>query len=156
MKTQHGAAWGRVRTIKLSRAVKKLIDKWLEASGQEIKPGSWVFVPVGRAQQPVERQMTPQSIFNLVKKYGKAIGQADLAPHDLRRSHAKLAHRVSSPRIGSATFCAATISAVVLSLEGHGPKSQREDAEKDQEASYHPYQHSYPKFPPGFCDRQYE
>ena len=84
---------GRVRSIKLSRAVKALIDRWLEASGREIKPKSFVFVPLGRAQQPVERQMTPQSIFNLVKKYGAAIGQADLAPHDLRRSHAKLAHR---------------------------------------------------------------
>ena len=93
MKTQHGAAWGRVRTIKLSRAVKKLIDKWLEASGRDVEPKSFVFVPLGRAQQPVERQMTPQSVFNLVKKYGKAIGQPDLAPHDLRRSHAKLAHR---------------------------------------------------------------
>lgn len=84
---------GRVRSIKLSRAVKKLIDKWLEASGRDVEPKSFVFVPLGRAQQPVERQMTPQSVFNLVKKYGKAIGQPDLAPHDLRRSHAKLAHR---------------------------------------------------------------
>jgi len=84
---------GRVRSVKLSLAVKKLIDKWLEASGRDIKPGSFVFVPLGRAQQPAERQMTPQSIFNMVKKYGKAIGQADLAPRDLRRSHAKLAHR---------------------------------------------------------------
>ena len=84
---------GRVRSIKLSRAVKTLIDQWLEASGREIEPKSFVFVPLGRAQQPIERQLTPQSIFNLVKKYGAAIGQADLAPHDLRRSHAKLAHR---------------------------------------------------------------
>ncbi len=84
---------GRVRSIKLSRAVKTLIDEWLEASGREIEPKSFVFVPLGRAQQPIERQLTPQSIFNLVKKYGAAIDQADLAPHDLRRSHAKLAHR---------------------------------------------------------------
>ena len=84
---------GRVRSIKLSRAVKTLIDQWLAASGRGIMRGSWVFVPVGRAQKPIERQMTPQSIFILVKKYGAAIGQADLAPHDLRRSHAKLAHR---------------------------------------------------------------
>ena len=55
-------------------------------------PGSSVFVPLGRVQQPVERQMTPQSVFILVKKYAKAIGQADLVPRDLRRSHAKLAH----------------------------------------------------------------
>ena len=84
---------GRVRSIKLSREVKKLIDKWLEASGRKLKPKSFLFVPLGRAHQPVERQMTPQSVFNSVKKYGKAIGQPDLAPHDLRRSHAKLAHR---------------------------------------------------------------
>lgn len=84
---------GRVRSIKLSRAVKTLIDRWLEASGRDVEPKSFVFVPLGRAQKPVETQLTPQSIFNLVKKYGQAIGQADLAPHDLRRSHAKLAHR---------------------------------------------------------------
>ena len=84
---------GRVRSIKLSRAVKTLIDEWLASSGRGMMLKSPVFVPLGRAQQPIERQLTPQSIFNLVKKYGKAIGQAELAPHDLRRSHAKLAHR---------------------------------------------------------------
>ncbi|MGD0093383.1 MAG: site-specific integrase [Planctomycetota bacterium] len=37
--------------------------------------------------------MTTQSIFEVVKLYGAKIGAPDLAPHDLRRTFAKLAHK---------------------------------------------------------------
>lgn len=41
--------------------------------------------------------MSAQSIFNVVKEYAALIGIEKLAPHDLRRSFAKLAHKGSSP-----------------------------------------------------------
>jgi len=37
--------------------------------------------------------MTAQSIFEIVKKYATEIGQKEIAPHDLRRTFAKLAHK---------------------------------------------------------------
>jgi integrase/recombinase XerD len=40
--------------------------------------------------------MTAQSIFEVVEKYGRAIG-VKIAPHDLRRSFAKLAHKGHAP-----------------------------------------------------------
>jgi site-specific recombinase XerD len=36
--------------------------------------------------------MTPQAIFDVVRKYSKQAGLS-VAPHDLRRTFAKLAHR---------------------------------------------------------------
>jgi integrase len=37
--------------------------------------------------------LLPQNVMEAVVKYGKRIGVAKLAPHDLRRTFAKLAHR---------------------------------------------------------------
>ncbi|MEO8130877.1 MAG: site-specific integrase [Bryobacteraceae bacterium] len=37
--------------------------------------------------------MTAQSIFETVKQYTAGIGLPDIAPHDLRRTFAKLAHK---------------------------------------------------------------
>lgn len=41
--------------------------------------------------------MTAQSIFETVKLYAGKIGMAALAPHDLRRTFAKLAHKGCAP-----------------------------------------------------------
>ena len=40
--------------------------------------------------------MTAQSVFEVVEKYGRRIGM-EIAPHDLRRSFAKLAHKGHAP-----------------------------------------------------------
>jgi len=37
--------------------------------------------------------MTAQAIFEVVRQYGEQIGVRELAPHDLRRAFAKLAHK---------------------------------------------------------------
>jgi integrase len=37
--------------------------------------------------------MAAQSIFEMVKKYAAEIGLENIAPHDLRRTFAKLAHK---------------------------------------------------------------
>ena len=37
--------------------------------------------------------MTAQSIFETVKKYAAEIGLKEIAPHELRRTFAKLAHK---------------------------------------------------------------
>ena len=40
--------------------------------------------------------MSEQALYNLVVEYGAALGFIQLAPHDLRRTFAKLAHRGGS------------------------------------------------------------
>ena len=42
-------------------------------------------------------RMTAQAVFNTVKAYAAAIGMDHFAPHDLRRSYAKLAHKGRAP-----------------------------------------------------------
>jgi integrase len=37
--------------------------------------------------------MTPRAIFQMVQRFGEGIGAPRLAPHDLRRTFAKLAHK---------------------------------------------------------------
>jgi integrase len=40
--------------------------------------------------------MTEQAIYNLVVEYAESLGFGKLAPHDLRRTFAKLAHKDGS------------------------------------------------------------
>jgi integrase len=40
--------------------------------------------------------ITPQSVFRVVKRYGSDF-DVEIAPHDLRRTFAKLAHRGRAP-----------------------------------------------------------
>lgn len=85
---------GRVRTIKLPVAVRHVIDEWLLASGRTLTPNSLVFVAMRKGNHVAESEtITDQALYNLVKAYGAQIGHAELAPHDLRRTFAKLAKR---------------------------------------------------------------
>jgi integrase/recombinase XerD len=52
-----------------------------------------VFRPVNKGDNLVGDSMTAQSIFETVKKYAAEIGLKEIAPHDLRRTFAKLAHK---------------------------------------------------------------
>jgi integrase len=69
---------------------KAAIDVWTAAAG--FVTGR-VFRPVNKGDNLVRESMTSQSIFETVKAYAGAIGLANIAPHDLRRSFAKLAHK---------------------------------------------------------------
>ena len=56
------------------------------------------FVPAGEQSDRVAgERMTAQAVFNTVKSYATAIGIDHFAPHDLRRSYAKLAHKGRTP-----------------------------------------------------------
>jgi len=83
---------GRVRTIKLPVAVKRAIDEWLEASQRKQTPAALVFVAMRKGDHVAEGEtITAQALYNLVKDYGTRIGHPELAPHDMRRTFAKLA-----------------------------------------------------------------
>ena len=106
----------KVRTIPMPAWAKALIDVWANAAGLYDAPSTrvasgqgYVFVEVtqtgklhtgntaGRAEGNKLRipkgHTTPQSIMRVVKAYGAQIGQPDLAPHDLRRTFAKLSRK---------------------------------------------------------------
>ena len=51
---------------------------------------------VNKGDRIVGDSMTAQSIFEVVENYGRRIG-VKIAPHDLRRSFAKLAHLGRAP-----------------------------------------------------------
>ncbi|MBS1826209.1 MAG: tyrosine-type recombinase/integrase [Acidobacteria bacterium] len=81
---------GRVRTVPMPSWSKAAMDVWTAAAGFT---SGRVFRPVNKGDRLSGGQMTAQSIFETVKKYAAEIGVANIAPHDLRRTFAKLAHR---------------------------------------------------------------
>lgn len=81
---------GRVRSVPMPAWTKAAIDAWTAAAGVT---DSFIFRAVNKGGKVVGQSMTAQSIFEVVKLYGAKIGVPDLAPHDARRTFAKLAHR---------------------------------------------------------------
>jgi integrase/recombinase XerD len=84
----------RIRSVPIPAFVKAAIDVWTEASG--ITEGR-LFRPVNKGGKLAGDSMTAQSVFVCVKFYAKKLGMEGIAPHDLRRSFARLAHRGHSP-----------------------------------------------------------
>jgi len=85
----HGKG-GRVRTVPMPSWTKVAIDGWMAGAGFT---SGRVFRPVNKGDNLAGETMTAQSIFETVKKYAAEIGMKNIAPHDLRRTFAKLAHK---------------------------------------------------------------
>jgi integrase len=69
--------------------VKQTIDDWLIAAG--ISHGK-VFRCVCRKGTVWGNRMTEKVVWHVVKQYAQQLGISKLAPHDLRRSCARLCH----------------------------------------------------------------
>jgi integrase len=65
------------------------IDQWMAAAAIS---GGRLLRAVNKGDRIVGDGMTAQSVFESVQQYGRRIGMA-IAPHDLRRTFAKLAHK---------------------------------------------------------------
>src|ERR1700674_5669774 len=78
---------GRVRTIPVPTWVKVAIDSWTLAAG--LVTGH-VLRPVNRADQAQGERMSEKVVWQLLQPYATAAGVAGIAPHDLRRSCAKM------------------------------------------------------------------
>src|SRR6478672_7462679 len=78
---------GRVRTIPMPPWVKVATDAWTTAAG--VVDGS-VFRPVNRAGRPQCVGLSEKVVWQLLQGYAKAAGVPGIAPHDLRRSCAKM------------------------------------------------------------------
>ncbi len=78
---------GRVRTIPMPTWVKVAIDAWTAAAG--LTEGH-VLRPVNRGDRVLGERMTEKVVWQLLQPYAVAAGVPGIAPHDLRRSFAKL------------------------------------------------------------------
>jgi site-specific recombinase XerD len=78
---------GRVRTIPMPTWVKNAIDAWTSAAG--VMDGH-LFRPVIRGDQVRGLKVSEKVVWQLLQPYAEAAGLAGIAPHDLRRSCAKM------------------------------------------------------------------
>ncbi|MBV9745326.1 MAG: tyrosine-type recombinase/integrase [Acidobacteriia bacterium] len=83
----------RVRTVPMPPWAKTAIDDWLTVAKFSTGP---VLGRVNRGDWITRQGMTAQSIYEVVEAYGKQLG-APIAPHDVRRTFAKLAHKGRAP-----------------------------------------------------------
>jgi len=79
---------GHIRTVPLPDWVKQVIDEWITAG---ITSGR-LFRCVCRAGTAWGDGVTEKVVWHVVKQYAAKLGVAKLAPHDLRRSCARLCH----------------------------------------------------------------
>lgn len=80
---------GRLRTVPMPAWGRALLDAWSDASG--LTSGR-ILRAVNKSDRVLAEAISPQSVFNIVKAYTTELG-VDVAPHDLRRTFAHLAHR---------------------------------------------------------------
>src|SRR4029434_10825043 len=78
---------GRVRTVPMPTWVKVAIEAWTSAGGLT---NGRVFRPVIRGDRVRGESMTEKVVWQLLQGYATAAGVPGIAPHDLRRSCAKM------------------------------------------------------------------
>jgi len=81
---------GRVRSVPMPSWTKSAIDSWTDTAG--IRDGL-IFRAIKKGGRITGSGITPRGIFQMVQRFGAVIGVPQLAPHDLRRTFAKLAHK---------------------------------------------------------------
>lgn len=80
---------GHIRTVPIPNWVKTAIEKWIEASG--IINGA-LFRSIHRRGRVWGSGMTPKVLWEIVKEAAARADIPKLAPHDLRRTCARLCH----------------------------------------------------------------
>jgi integrase len=80
-----------IRTIPVPDWVKDLIDDWLRAAGVS---SVRIFRRVTRAGTVWGNELSEKVVWHVVRQYARKTGIEKLAPHDLRRTCARLCHEV--------------------------------------------------------------
>jgi site-specific recombinase XerD len=80
----------KVRSVPMPNWAKVAIDEWSKASG--VSEGL-VFRAINKGDRVVGVGITPQAIYNIIVGYASVLEKKGVAPHDLRRTFAKLAHK---------------------------------------------------------------
>jgi len=81
---------GRIRSVPMPAWAKIAIDEWSAASGIHM---GLVFRPVNKGDRLTDGSLSGNCIRLALRKYTSELGLANLAPHDLRRTYARLAHQ---------------------------------------------------------------
>jgi site-specific recombinase XerD len=84
---------GRIRSVPMPSFAKAAIDAWARAAGID---SGHVFRGVNKGDHLTGESLNPQGVWRVVERYREQIGVPTLAPHDLRRTFAKLAHSGSA------------------------------------------------------------
>ena len=84
----------KMRTVPMPSWAKATIDSWTFAA--RIDEG-FIFRRVNKGGNLMGERMTEQAIYNIVVGYAEKLEKQGIAPHDLRRTFAKLAHKGGSP-----------------------------------------------------------
>jgi len=79
----------KVRTVPMPAWAKAAVDKWALSAG--LSTGR-IFRELSRTGRIIREELTPQGIRNIVNLYGRKLSLT-VAPHDCRRTCAKLAHK---------------------------------------------------------------
>lgn len=77
----------RVRTVPVPAWTKKLVDEWFAAAAIESGP---VFRPVNKGDVVAKKPLTENAVWWIVREYAGELELGKLAPHDLRRTCARL------------------------------------------------------------------
>lgn len=83
----------RLRTVPMASWIKAVIDRWMVAAG--LHDGA-LFRRMRKGDTVLATGMTPQAIWKLVQAYAPV---EHLAPHDLRRTFAKLSAKQGAPLV---------------------------------------------------------
>jgi len=78
-----------IRTVPVPTWAKRVVDEWTEAAG--ISKGR-IFLRVNRFGETWGESVTPKAIWHVVRAAAQRAGIQNLAPHDLRRTCARLCH----------------------------------------------------------------
>lgn len=80
----------KIRSVPMPNWAKAAIDDWSKGSG--VSDGL-VFRAVNKGGRVAGGGITPQAIYNIIVGYAEGLKKKGVAPHDLRRTFAKLAHK---------------------------------------------------------------
>lgn len=80
----------KVRSVPIPNWTKAAIDDWSHKAGIT---GGLIFRAVNKGDRVVGSGITPQAIYNIILRYAEQLKSKGVAPHDLRRTFAKLAHK---------------------------------------------------------------
>jgi site-specific recombinase XerD len=78
---------GRIRTMPMPAWVKVAVDAW--CTGGEVADGS-VFRPITGTDRVAGKRLGEKVVWQMLQRYAEAVGVPCIAPHDLRRTCAKL------------------------------------------------------------------
>lgn len=83
----------KVRSVPMPNWTKAAIDTW---SGASWITEGLIFRAVNKGDRVMGDGITPQAIYNIIISYAEELKNKGVAPHDLRRTFAKLAHKGGS------------------------------------------------------------